>query len=352
MWTIFYVRANCGGGSTTTLSSSSSSSSLLIRHARAQPANANANSAATAPPPPNPYGFNGNFSPPSLAIIIVIVVSAFFVVGFLTIYIHQCAGGSHLPTTTRRRALGLNPEIIDTFPTFLYSYVKDLKIGKGALECAVCLSEFEEQETLRWLPKCDHVFHPDCIDAWLSSHSTCPVCRSDLSDLSVAAPTPTTLIPITTIPTPISTNEDREIQFQNQSLNLIEINTLAYETVEAPNNSSGIPVEKKRVVRGRFPRSHSTGHLALTVRPGEDCERFTLRLPEVVRRQLVESTAAAKMKRAKSCVERGDGSVSSRRWRRVGGGGEGSSRGRWSDRWVFARAPSFFPEEDPLSRLR
>ncbi|KAI7981957.1 RING-H2 finger protein ATL11 [Camellia lanceoleosa] len=62
----------------------------------------------------------------------------------------------------------------------MYLVVTGLKIGKGALECAVCLNEFKDIENLRLIPKCDHVFHPECIDAWLNSHVTCPVCRADL----------------------------------------------------------------------------------------------------------------------------------------------------------------------------
>ena len=61
-----------------------------------------------------------------------------------------------------------------------YADVKAHKAGKGALECAVCLSEFYDDETLRLLPKCSHVFHPDYIDTWLASHITCPVCRDNL----------------------------------------------------------------------------------------------------------------------------------------------------------------------------
>ncbi|KAG6734782.1 hypothetical protein I3842_01G286700 [Carya illinoinensis] len=50
--------------------------------------------------------------------------------------------------------------------------------------CAVCLSEFEDGEELRTFPGCMHSFHVPCIDMWLYSHSTCPICRSDTTPLS------------------------------------------------------------------------------------------------------------------------------------------------------------------------
>ncbi|GJT95915.1 RING-H2 finger protein ATL52-like protein [Tanacetum coccineum] len=45
--------------------------------------------------------------------------------------------------------------------------------------CSICLCEFEDNEELRTLPECLHSFHVPCIDMWLFSHSTCPVCRAD-----------------------------------------------------------------------------------------------------------------------------------------------------------------------------
>ncbi|KAE8660229.1 E3 ubiquitin-protein ligase ATL31 [Hibiscus syriacus] len=126
---------------------------------------------------------------PSLAVIIVVLVAAFFFVGLFAIYIRHCSEsggtiGGVLPVNggpaRSMRGRGLEASVIETFPIMVYSEVKDHKIGKDALECAVCLNEFEDDETLRLIPKCDHVFHPDCIDAWLASHTTCPVCRASL----------------------------------------------------------------------------------------------------------------------------------------------------------------------------
>ncbi|KAJ8765710.1 hypothetical protein K2173_014832 [Erythroxylum novogranatense] len=54
---------------------------------------------------------------------------------------------------------------------------------RPASECAVCLSEFHEGESVRGL-RCGHVFHKDCLDKWLQQgFATCPLCRTQvLSD--------------------------------------------------------------------------------------------------------------------------------------------------------------------------
>ncbi|CAN6231057.1 unnamed protein product [Urochloa humidicola] len=50
--------------------------------------------------------------------------------------------------------------------------------GRGWAQCAVCLSLVQEGEVVRRLPACMHLFHVCCIDMWLGSHSTCPLCRA------------------------------------------------------------------------------------------------------------------------------------------------------------------------------
>ncbi|KAF3553622.1 hypothetical protein F2Q69_00016160 [Brassica cretica] len=52
--------------------------------------------------------------------------------------------------------------------------------SKEPFDCAVCLCEFTEKDKLRLLPTCSHAFHLNCIDTWLQSNSTCPLCRGTL----------------------------------------------------------------------------------------------------------------------------------------------------------------------------
>lgn len=64
---------------------------------------------------------------------------------------------------------------IRSLPTHRY-----IKGNRQSAECAVCLSEFEDNQELRTLPKCNHSFHVDCIDMWLYSHPSCPTCRTNI----------------------------------------------------------------------------------------------------------------------------------------------------------------------------
>ncbi|GMH30739.1 hypothetical protein Nepgr_032582 [Nepenthes gracilis] len=47
-------------------------------------------------------------------------------------------------------------------------------------DCAVCLEKIESEEPARLVPGCNHGFHVQCADTWLSRHSICPVCRAML----------------------------------------------------------------------------------------------------------------------------------------------------------------------------
>lgn len=46
------------------------------------------------------------------------------------------------------------------------------------VECCICLEDFlADAESKVVTPKCGHLFHELCIDAWLKQNSSCPQCR-------------------------------------------------------------------------------------------------------------------------------------------------------------------------------
>ncbi|XP_020088054.1 RING-H2 finger protein ATL1-like [Ananas comosus] len=85
--------------------------------------------------------------------------------------------------------VGLAPTAIRALPTFVHKKAPSQSgesSDRGAEMCSVCLEVIQEGETVRQLPVCLHLFHMGCVDMWLGSHSTCPVCRSAIVLLDCA----------------------------------------------------------------------------------------------------------------------------------------------------------------------
>eukprot|EP00656_Telonema_subtile_P057437 TRINITY_DN9448_c0_g1_i2.p1 TRINITY_DN9448_c0_g1~~TRINITY_DN9448_c0_g1_i2.p1 ORF type:complete len:280 (-),score=63.50 TRINITY_DN9448_c0_g1_i2:141-980(-) len=77
----------------------------------------------------------------------------------------------------------------------LTAWIKELPTEKYCKEsfqgdptCSICLSEYEEDEEIKHLPSCAHVFHVSCIDEWLVLNPSCPVCRQPLKKDDAAEP--------------------------------------------------------------------------------------------------------------------------------------------------------------------
>ncbi|GJM93088.1 hypothetical protein PR202_ga09614 [Eleusine coracana subsp. coracana] len=79
-----------------------------------------------------------------------------------------------LPTTAPPPKGGLEAAAIAALPTAVYGNKEEA----DAAECSICLGGVEEGDTVRLLPACGHVFHVPCVDTWLTSSSSCPVCRA------------------------------------------------------------------------------------------------------------------------------------------------------------------------------
>jgi len=69
---------------------------------------------------------------------------------------------------------GMSAEEIAKMPVEVHSNEVD-----GSHSCTVCISEYEDGESLRKLP-CGHKFHVECIDTWMDSNITCPICKKFL----------------------------------------------------------------------------------------------------------------------------------------------------------------------------
>jgi Ring finger domain len=159
-----------------------------------------------SPPPPIPMQATAAPSPsskisPAVLFIIVILAVIFFISGLLHLLVRfiirkQPESSSSISNQNQQTEIsgsealqrqlqqlfhlhdsGLDQAFIDALPVFLY---KEIVGAKEPFDCAVCLCEFSEEDKLRLLPLCGHAFHLNCIDTWLLSNSTCPLCRGAL----------------------------------------------------------------------------------------------------------------------------------------------------------------------------
>lgn len=171
---------------------------------------------------PTNYALNGKVMLCSV-IILFIVVS---LVVFFHSYVRWCSNRPqrrrsrrprsqpNTPQTTTDAVVssqGLDLSMLKTIPTFVYTAATH---HGPLLECAVCLSEFEDQDRGRLLPKCNHAFHVECIDPWFGSHTNCPLCRAPVRpDIQAHGPAETpaeVVITVSELPRVISGSEIRD----------------------------------------------------------------------------------------------------------------------------------------------
>ncbi|EPS65626.1 hypothetical protein M569_09152, partial [Genlisea aurea] len=233
-----------------------------------------------SPPPPPQYSY------PPITIILTVVLLACFFIGFFSIYFCRCfvqnifyswhhrhtPGGTPVgPANSDDGKPGLDPLIVHSFPSFVYSTVQEYRKEKYGLECAICLVEFDGSDFLRLLTICSHVFHQECIDLWLETHKSCPVCRRNLES-ATQSPSYNNTTDGMIGSSPLADSFSITIKDENQK--------------KSSRVSISIGEQEREMEGGKFPRSHSTGHSIVRSR-GEEEDRFTLRLPEHVKARIL-----------------------------------------------------------------
>nr|XP_027126313.1 putative RING-H2 finger protein ATL53 [Coffea arabica] len=160
-------------------------------------------SSSMPPSPPPTSGFEHSQWNPMVIALVVVVCCIFLLFSYQKILQRHC---SHFGSITNSRnqgqsrrlhdavaddpslqlqSRGLDSFVMHSLPITQFKKNNEEETCKGITDCAVCLGEFEEGEWLKHLPHCSHVFHVSCIDAWFQTHSSCPLCRSYVFNLTM-----------------------------------------------------------------------------------------------------------------------------------------------------------------------
>ncbi|XVE95242.1 hypothetical protein REPUB_Repub02eG0079300 [Reevesia pubescens] len=161
------------------------------------------------PPPPPPLSDQNHYISPYAIIVVSVLASLFLLIGYYVIIVKSCFGWCCSRNNRQQQAQtdGSDEEFIDenridhpiwmiTTDGLQQSIINSITVckykkGEGLIEgteCLVCLNEFQEEETVRLLPKCNHAFHVSCIDTWLRAHTNCPLCRAHIVFDAVCTP--------------------------------------------------------------------------------------------------------------------------------------------------------------------
>jgi hypothetical protein len=146
----------------------------------------------------HPHMHHSSTSFPIIAIAIIgILATAFLLVSYYIFVIKCCLNWHRIDllrrfSPSRRRQdpttiyspgtepRGLDEAVIRLIPVIQFKTEEEGN-NRDFCECAVCLNEFQQDEKLRIIPNCSHVFHIDCIDVWLQNNANCPLCRTSIS---------------------------------------------------------------------------------------------------------------------------------------------------------------------------
>ncbi|GJM86475.1 hypothetical protein PR202_ga02338 [Eleusine coracana subsp. coracana] len=181
-------------------------------------------------------------------------------------------------------------------------------LPKSSPDCAVCLSPFSPDAELRLLPACRHAFHAACVDAWLRTTPSCPLCRA-----AVSLPHP---------PLPVAANQQQEPLGSRRSSN--NSRSFRVEIGSVSNRRSSAAADDRR--------TYSLG--SFDYRVDEEVEAVVARIARPAAAAVKSSTTAAAPATPGEALAEAAGS---RGWLREYvdrlASSASSLSGRWSARW-------------------
>ncbi|RDX60222.1 RING-H2 finger protein ATL58, partial [Mucuna pruriens] len=130
---------------------------------------------------------------------------------------------------------GLNKDLREMLPVIVYNQ----SFSVNDTQCSVCLMDYQPEDRLQQIPACGHTFHMSCIDLWLATHTTCPLCRFSLLTTAKSS----------TQTSNMQNNEETQaMEFsESRSTRLLETTVLQNDSGEVAISAHCIDVEGQNV---------------------------------------------------------------------------------------------------------
>ncbi|KAI0522528.1 hypothetical protein KFK09_004907 [Dendrobium nobile] len=117
------------------------------------------------------------------SIIIFIVILLFMAIIFYITYLVLYYPPISPPLQPEHNdEIGIDNATLRIWPMLTYAEASSQDLRVLDTSCSVCLVNYEEElgenNALRLLPECRHLFHATCVDQWLRWQRTYPVCKS------------------------------------------------------------------------------------------------------------------------------------------------------------------------------
>ena len=89
------------------------------------------------------------------------------------------------PSTNQQNRLTFE-EILNFTEITNIQNIRESSNSNEDIMCSICRNNIQENEPLRKIKNCGHYFHLNCIDNWLLTNNTCPLCRCNITEVNEA----------------------------------------------------------------------------------------------------------------------------------------------------------------------